>query len=423
QNSHLTWLGVDEEDADGCQIYYPDNDLDGSGPTEEARCLCEPDTIHNVIFGGDCNDNIPTIGPMTPESCNDADDDCDGLIDDGCDDDQDGWCDALMTVEGSPAVCPNGGGDCVDLSALVNPGVQEIPGNFLDDNCDGVKIGDQGPAVADCTGEPCTGQSNEALLCALELCFPGYNVVNSVAVGSPTNTPTDQAWNAVAHYGSPTNSLAPKGAASYVLLSSGLAVSTQHNTILGGGPLPDPYGSGKNQTYDNVEIKIALKAPEGVTGFTVDYIFMSAEYHEFVGKTFNDRFYMVLTAPDTTNGDPEVVNFTECTDAGTYYDFIQDGKKWCYIAVNTAFSEPCPGVTDLSGTGYACPGNGQTDSASTGSSTGWLQTSWPIKAGETFELVFHIHDTADGKYDSTVILDNFRWETQAFNKGTAASFN
>jgi len=42
-------------------------------------------------------------------------------------------------------------------------------------------------------------------------------------------------------------------------------------------------------------------------------------------------------------------------------------------------------------------------------STGWLRTSWPIEAGETFTLTFSIHDEGDGIFDSVVILDNFRF--------------
>ena len=41
--------------------------------------------------------------------------------------------------------------------------------------------------------------------------------------------------------------------------------------------------------------------------------------------------------------------------------------------------------------------------------TGWLQTSWPIDGGETFAITFHLHDTADGIYDSEVILDQFQF--------------
>ena len=405
---------TDDEGADGCQVYYPDFDLDGFGPSAEGRCLCAADATHVVSFGGDCDDTLPALHPWAREVCNGLDDDCDGQPDDGCDVDGDGYCGALMEVVGSPAACPKGGGDCVDLSAAIHPGAAEVPGNFLDDDCDGIKVGEAGPGVSDCTGQPCLGQSVEALLCSLELCFPGYDLVGPATVGSPAGTPTAQSWDVVAHYGDPGNDLAPRAGSSYLLLSTGIATSTVHNTILGGGPLPDPYGLDKNQTYDSVEVSLELTAPPTATGFTLEYIFLSAEYPEFVGETFNDRFYAVLTAPQTTGGLPTIVNFTGCSDPAAYFDFIDTGKKLCYIAINSAFSEPCPAATNIDGTGYQCD---------EGSSTGWLKTSWPIQPGETFTLLLHIHDTADGKVDSSVILDNFRWETEAFEKGTKAASN
>ena len=54
----------------------------------------------------------------------------------------------------------------------------------------------------------------------------------------------------------------------------------------------------------------------------------------------------------------------------------------------------------MSGTGYSCPD---------GSSTGWLRTTHPITAGETFSPDLHIHDTSDEIYDSAALIDNFQW--------------
>ena len=96
---------------------------------------------------------------------------------------------------------------------------------------------------------------------------------------------------------------------------------------------------------------------------------MSAEYEEWIGSSFNDKFYIVLKAPTTTGGVKTVINYTACSDPTSYYDFVKDGQKWCYIAINTAFSEPCSAPsTDISGTGYQC---------STGSSTGWRRLMMP----------------------------------------------
>ncbi|MGD8566341.1 MAG: MopE-related protein, partial [Candidatus Bathyarchaeota archaeon] len=71
----------------------------------------------------------------TEEICDGNDNDSDGTIDEGCDDDNDDYCDSNMTTVGYPAVCPNGGNDCDDTDGNINPGATDTPGNDLDENC------------------------------------------------------------------------------------------------------------------------------------------------------------------------------------------------------------------------------------------------------------------------------------------------
>jgi hypothetical protein len=76
-----------------------------------------------------CAGRGPAPGPI--DICaNNLDDDCNGVVDDNPDEDGDGW-----------TVC---GGDCCDAIGpnclkpeLVNPGAFEVPGNMVDDDCDG----------------------------------------------------------------------------------------------------------------------------------------------------------------------------------------------------------------------------------------------------------------------------------------------
>jgi hypothetical protein len=206
------------------------------------------------------------------------------------------------------------------------------------------------------------------------------------------------------------------------VMSSGLVDSTSHQDSLPGSTTSeDPFSDDGYPVHDAVEFKVTLTAPPGAYGFSIDYIFMSQEYEEFVGSSFNDKFYIVLNAPDTTGGEDRIINFAACSDPNAHTDFFIPGEgPYCYIAINSAFSEPCSNqTTSLAGTGYeaglafdgGCGLGG-------GSSTGWLRTSWTINAGETFDLTFHIHDASDQAYDSAVILDNFLWQGADVKPGT-----
>ncbi len=95
--------------------------------------------------------------PSYNETCDGIDNDNNSIIDDGCDDDNDDYCDANMTVYGTPAVCPFGEGDCDDdpsddptgcplnytecnsstgaCAICINPGASEIPCDGIDQNC------------------------------------------------------------------------------------------------------------------------------------------------------------------------------------------------------------------------------------------------------------------------------------------------
>jgi len=107
----------------GCKTYYFDKDKDGFGAVDAtSQCLCGPAGPYTSPWNLDCDDNDPLINTTVPEKCNQIDDNCNGVVDDGvcftnCKGDQDclqGW------------KCNDNTGVCFNLSCLA----QFEPGSF-----------------------------------------------------------------------------------------------------------------------------------------------------------------------------------------------------------------------------------------------------------------------------------------------------
>ncbi len=65
--------------------WYADADGDGYGSFIYITQCSNPMVANIVLVGGDCNDNNAAVNPAATEICfNNMDDDCDGLIDEGC---------------------------------------------------------------------------------------------------------------------------------------------------------------------------------------------------------------------------------------------------------------------------------------------------------------------------------------------------
>ncbi len=98
--------------------------------------------------GSDCDDADPTVHPGATELCDGADNDCDGGVDLGAvdaltwydDADGDGYGDASVAVDActAPTGYVSDDSDCDDGDAGINPGAGDVPGDGIDQDCDGV---------------------------------------------------------------------------------------------------------------------------------------------------------------------------------------------------------------------------------------------------------------------------------------------
>ena len=134
-----------DQDCDGVDACYADADGDGYGTTavvDGSSLDCSGGT--GASLSTDCDDAAASVHPGASEIVADgADQDCDGV--DACysDDDDDGYGTAVV-VDGSSLDCASGTGamvstDCDDGDPAIRPGAVELPGDEVDQDCDGTE--------------------------------------------------------------------------------------------------------------------------------------------------------------------------------------------------------------------------------------------------------------------------------------------
>jgi hypothetical protein len=131
-------------DENGFTTFYQDLDHDNYGNSSASMLTCNAPQDY-VPTGGDCQDGNPNIHPNAAETCDQADNNCNGSPDEGLatqtyyfDNDGDTYGNSSSPIVRCNA--PSGyvatGGDCVDTNAAIRPNASEVC-NGTDDNCAG----------------------------------------------------------------------------------------------------------------------------------------------------------------------------------------------------------------------------------------------------------------------------------------------
>jgi hypothetical protein len=181
----------------------------------------------------------------------------------------------------------------------------------------------------------------------------------------------------------------PTEGTSFAVLSSGCANDVllpndeeNHTCLLGGLNTP-----GDDQGHDLVQFTLVLNVPTNATNVSFDWKFYSDEFEEFVGTDFNDAFLVEKGSS----------NFTLSGNNVTAPNNIAFDQNDDLISINTSGNLAMT-AEGASGTTY--------DGA-----TPLLTTTTSVPAGSsTVTLIFSIFDMGDDAYDTTVLVDNVRFD-------------
>lgn len=321
-------------------------------------------------------------------------------------------------------------GDCRECDSGISAGAYDLPGNNIDENCDG--SADNEVTTCD-TGLSATGDA-AAHAKSLGICKTAsgnsWGLVSASFVRADGVTAcTDAKQYHIRSTFGPGNK--PTAGSSMSAFSSGTArVSGESGYVAPNGTgynantsstpkyaVPAAVGcSSGTAGYDSCGLKLVLKAPTNANSFGYNFDFFTSEYPEWLCTKFNDAYVAYYEGSLNTAANKNI-SFDSASNPVSVNNGLFSIPGWPPPALGTN--------TFLNGTGFDGVCSNSHSGASyvlnsiCGGSTGWLQTKAPVKPGETITLIFNVWDTGDRQWDSTVLLDNFTWSTSSASVGTS----
>jgi hypothetical protein len=327
---------------------------------------------------------------------------------------------------GDPNVDSDGDGyplkyDCNECDKNVNNGAFDVPGNGIDEDCNGTP--DDEPTDCDDGLNMASSDAFDGAK-AIGLCKKAtddkmWGVVEAKWVkpdGSPQSDPLGQ--GILPAFG--VN--APVAGKSMLAISSGTArgpndpgyqnVSGYDKSYTSGTPPGYPKEapscmSGSNPfgafggSHDGAALQVKIRVPSNAKSFKYQQNFFTYEFPDFICSEFNDFFVTMM--------DPKPAMLPDGNIA-----FDQDGNP---ISVNNSLLQVCK-PQSAGGKTFGCP-LGDSFLSGTGfeahAATGWLTTTAPVdtSAGKEITLTWAVWDQGDGILDSSALIDDFQWSVDA----------
>jgi hypothetical protein len=342
-----------------------------------------------------------------------------------------------------------GAGDCNDCTNLMNPGAYDYAGNAIDEDCSGLV--DDEPVDCDAGLPPdatdptdaarslglCRMQQGQSWgLIAARWVYPDGSTASITAPMAggcvfAGKTPNPDSKAIVGSFGS----VMPRAGSSMVSISSGVArpgaqtpmppaqgqspggaMMCTASSTPPGFPKDSPSCAGvatanDKTALDGIALELSIKVPTNASSVAFDFDFYTFEWPVFVCTQFNDFFVALLDSSHASTP----------ADGNVSFD-----SKNNPVSVNNGFVEVCDpamGAQNPGGKHFPCA-LGTAELIGTGfepdhAATSWLQTKASVVPGETISLRFAVWDMGDEVLDSTVLVDNLRWDvTEAGNPVT-----